>query len=108
MLAVPPSALLSWLPPVGPCLPNLARILPSRENLRRVPSLLPLPVSQTLFFASTRMPCSVSGQSGLYPGPPQDETTLPSASNSITEGAAWQHFAFFVLARSTSRSERGR
>src|SRR5215831_18738782 len=101
MLAVPPSADESWLPAVGPCLPNLARNLPSRENFSSVPSLLPLPVSQTLFLLSTRMPCSVSGQSGLNPGPPHDETTLPSASNSITEGAAWQHFAFFVLARST-------
>jgi hypothetical protein len=65
MLAVPPSELVSWLPAIGPCLPNLVRNLPSRVNFSSVPSLLPLPVSQTLFFASTKMPCSVSGQSGF-------------------------------------------
>src|ERR1700687_1715889 len=109
MLAVLPGCVVSWLLVIGPCLPNFVRNLPSRVNFSSDPSLLLLPVSQTWFFASTMMPCSLSGQSGLKPEPPQAWTTLPAASNSTTDGAGTQHLergGLRVAPRSASLSER--
>src|SRR5262245_37337109 len=47
-----------------------------------------MPVIHTRSLWSTKMPCSVSGQSNPWPGPPHAWTNLPFWSNSITAGAA--------------------
>src|SRR5262245_49943198 len=111
MLATLPSWVVSMLLVTGVTLPNCFMNFPSRENFSSCASLSELPVSQTWFLESTRMPCSLTGQSGCVPGPPQAWTRLPSASNSITEGAGAQHrerLGVAVAPLSASFSERGR
>src|SRR5580658_6655218 len=88
---------VSLLPPVVPWRPICNRNLPDLVNLRRLVSFSPLPEIQTLSFWSTKIPCSVSGQSYPCPAPPQDWTRLPAWSNSKTGGAGVQQSA--VLSR---------
>src|SRR3984957_11565251 len=66
-----------------PCFPIWSRsLLPSCEYFCTMPS--PLPVSHTLLSASTAQPWGVFG---VVSGSPNEFTTFPSGSNSITTGA---------------------
>src|SRR5882672_1567731 len=68
---------------------------PSLVNLIACRSLAPFPVIQTLPVCSTKILCSVAGQSYPLPGPPHDLIRLPWPSNSSTAGADVQHMDTF-------------
>src|SRR5471030_1906037 len=105
-----PSRAVSLLPPVGPSLPIVSTSLPSGLYLKRALSMSALPLSQTKPFLSTYRPCSRPTH-GLFEGPPQPWMKLPSASNSITDGAGAQQLlrgGFRVAPFSSSERERGR
>src|SRR5258708_37956241 len=108
---------VSLLSTLTPLLPICSRNFPSLVNLRTCPSPSPLPVSQTLSFASTAMPCSplpgrpspfkrcsavhdghsakaecspprlVHSYGAPLTGPPHPWRYLPVALNSTTGGA---------------------
>src|SRR5438876_59747 len=65
--------------------------LPACVNLSTRPSVAPFPPIHTIPLPSTVMPWFDSGHSKPSPGPPQDDTRLPAASNSRTGGAPLQH-----------------
>src|ERR1700691_3957291 len=71
--------------------PTSKRNFPSPEILIACRSFAPFPVIQMLPAWSTKMLCSELGQSNPWPGPPQDLSRLPSASNTRTGGAETQH-----------------
>src|ERR1700737_2854317 len=77
--------------------PIIIRNLPSRVNSSSMRSVGPLPDSHTLSSSSTKIPCSLAGQTHAgathllgSSGPPQAWSRLPSASNSMTDGAGLQ------------------
>src|SRR5437588_64998 len=110
MSAGRPSSVLSLLPPVGPSLPMVSTGLPSLLYLKIALSGSALPAIQTKPLRSTWMPCSLATH-GLVSGWPQPWMNLPSASNSMTEGAGAQHRlrgGVSVAPFSSSLSERGR
>src|SRR6266851_8863800 len=93
MLATCPSLVVSVLFSglVSPAWPICATNVPLFVNLSSMRSPPPFPASQTKPCLSTQRPCSVAGQSGTEPGPPQAWSILPCLSNSITDGAGKQH-----------------
>src|SRR5713226_2873172 len=108
MSAGRPNSVLSLLPPVGPSLPTVSTGLPSLVYLKTALSVSALPVIQTKPLRSTWMPCSLATH-GLVSGPPQPWMKLPSASNSMTDGAGAQHLlrgGLSVAPFSSSVSER--
>ena len=110
MSAGRPNSVLSLLPPVGPSLPTVSTGLPSLVYLKMALSVSALPVIQTKPLRSTWMPCSLATH-GLVSGPPQPWMKVPSASNSMTDGAGAQHLlrgGLSVAPFSSSVSERGR
>ena len=101
---------MSLLPPVGPSLPMVSTGLPSLVYLKMALSVAALPAIQT-------KPCGRHGCHARWrptawsAGPPQPWMKLPSASNSMTDGAGAQHLlrgGFSVAPFSSSLSERGR
>src|SRR5262249_18406084 len=105
-----PNRVLSLLPPVGPSLPMTSTGLPSLVYLKMALSVSALPAIQTNPLRSTWMPCSLATH-GLVSGPPQPWMKLPSASNSMTDGAGAQHLlrgGLSVAPFSSSVSVRGR
>src|SRR6266550_2429315 len=82
---------------------------PSLENLIAWRSFAPFPVIQTFPVCSTKILCSVAGQSYPLPGPPHDLIRSPWPSNSSTGGAEVQHMdTFSSKPRSSLTFEDGR
>src|SRR6185503_521968 len=100
--------LLSAFPPLLSGPPICSRNFPSLVNFSSMSSerlvsdvdVGLLPPIQTLSLSSTNTPCSLSGQSNPWPGPPHARRNFPSASNSSSGGAA--------CARCASGTVRGR
>ena len=91
---------------IGPDLPICSTNFPARVNFRTIPSVMPLPADPDEVVVINEDAVLVGRPVVPWPGPPHACTTLPSWSNSTTEGAGLQHLTLGVVEARFSRASR--